>query len=147
MHAVPYRAVIRTCSRLYTDTDIYVVGAMPRPDDEENITQHVKHANKCMMKICKELQKFEHISVTYIGACRIFLENFCHYDEISHGLTTKTCIIRPVPKFFQGFTPALNEVGADRLYNYLLQCAGKAFDGSVSHSYCLCTLLPSYTAY
>ena len=85
LHAVPYRAVIRTCSRLYTDTDIYVAGAMHRPDDEENITQHVKHVNECMKKICKELQKFEHISVTYIGVCHIFLENSVIMMKLAMG--------------------------------------------------------------
>ena len=66
-----------------------------------------------------------------LGACCIFLENFWYYDEVLKGLSTKTRVIRPVPKYFVSIKDGtLNNAGADKLYNFILQCAGKPFPGA-----------------
>ena len=64
-------------------------------------------------------------------ACRIYLENFWYYDEGLKGLSTKTRVIRPVPKYFVSIKDGtLNDTGAEKLYNFILQYAGKPFDGA-----------------
>ena len=123
-------ALIRACHKVQPHMQIYMAGAMPRPDKEDLVTEHFKQENETMKKICKDLKKFQQIPVKFIGAYKIFLENYRYYNEVLHGMSTGTRVIRPIPKFYVSHTdPTLDANRADKLYNYILQHAGKEFTG------------------
>ena len=128
--AIPYHALIRKCLQKYPDIHVYLAGAMPRLQDEEETLQCVKHENQCMAKSAKDLKKRWKLLVTFIGVYNIFLEHFNFYNEKLHGRSSRTRVTGPVPQYFVSIKDGtLNKKGADKLYNYILQCTGKPFTG------------------
>ena len=98
-----------------------VNGALPRPDNELEITLHVKHLNDSTAKSCKQIKDQQKLDIMFIGGYKLFLECFKYYKEAAQGYKTTVHVVRPLQIFFVFGSPLLNEMGVDKLYNYVLQ--------------------------
>ena len=108
-------------------TKVLVAGALPGPDDEERITPEIKYQNGLTVKSCRHLRKQLKMDITFIGAYKIFLERFKHFDEQKNGMATNARIICPIDRYFEDMdAPVFNDAGVGKLYNYILETSPAA---------------------
>lgn len=102
---------------------IYILGLLPRPDNELELQHMVKSGNAQLAQAARDVCRLKAGNCEFLAVSQLFLEKV-KYTNDRNEMCVTTRIVRPLTKYFLPNSIQLNNVGVEFIRSFLLDKLG-----------------------